>query len=66
MIPLAIVRNGFRILVIGLLCVYVGPHMSDSFIHHRGGPIFFVLSLIPLLFFMSWLRRHDKRMDVHD
>ena len=65
-IPLAIVRNGFRILVIGLLCVYVGPHMSDSFIHHRGGPIFFVLSLIPLLFFMSWLRRHDKRMDVHD
>ena len=47
-IPLAIVRNGFRILVIGLLCVHIGPHMIDSFIHHRGGPIFFVLSLIPL------------------
>jgi exosortase C (VPDSG-CTERM-specific) len=62
-IPLAIVRNGFRILVIGLLSVYVGPHMSDSFIHHRGGPIFFVLSLIPLSFFLLWLRRHD-RMDA--
>jgi exosortase C (VPDSG-CTERM-specific) len=58
--PLAIVRNGFRILVIGLLCVYVGPHMSDSFIHHRGGPIFFALSLIPFSFFLLWLRRHDR------
>lgn len=59
-IPLAIVRNGFRVLVIGLLCVYIGPHMSDSFIHHRGGPIFFVLSLAPLWLFLVWLRRHDR------
>ncbi len=63
-IPLAIARNGFRILVIGLLCVYIGPHMSDSFIHHRGGPIFFALSLIPLALFLFWLRRHDKRVDA--
>jgi exosortase C (VPDSG-CTERM-specific) len=63
--PLAIVRNGFRILVIGLLCVHVGPHMKDSFIHHRGGPIFFVLSLIPLSLFLFWLRRDDRRMDAH-
>jgi exosortase/archaeosortase family protein len=63
-IPLAIARNGFRILVIGLLCVYIGPHMSDSFIHHRGGPIFFALSLIPLSLFLFWLRRHDKRVDA--
>ena len=61
-IPLAIVRNGFRILVIGLLCVHVGPHMADSFIHHRGGPIFFALSLIPLSFLLFWLRRHDRRV----
>ena len=38
-IPLGILRNGFRILVIGLLCVHVGPHMIDSPIHHRGGPL---------------------------
>ena len=63
-IPLAIVRNGFRILVIGLLCVYVGPHMSDSFIHHRGGPIFFVLSLIPLFMFLLLLRRQGRRADI--
>ena len=63
-IPLAIARNGFRILVIGLLCVHIGPHMIDSFIHHRGGPIFFALSLIPLSLVLFWLRRHDKRVDV--
>src|SRR5450759_631328 len=48
-IPLGILRNGFRILVIGLLCVHVGPHMIDSTIHHQGGPLFFALSLVPLL-----------------
>jgi exosortase len=58
-IPLGILRNGFRILVVGLLCVHIGPHMSESFIHRRGGPIFFVLSLIPLLALLGWLRRGD-------
>jgi exosortase C (VPDSG-CTERM-specific) len=58
-IPLGIVRNGFRILTIGLLCVHVGPHMIDSVIHHRGGPIFFALSLIPLFLLLVWLRRGD-------
>ena len=58
-IPLGIVRNGFRILVLGLLSVYIGPHMIDSVIHHRGGPIFFVLSLIPFFALVVWLRRSD-------
>ena len=62
--PLAIVRNGFRILVIGLLCVHIGPHMIDSIIHRRGGPLFFVLSLVPLFLLSSWLRRGDQRAKV--
>jgi exosortase C (VPDSG-CTERM-specific) len=60
-IPLAIVRNAFRILVIGLLCVHVGPHMIDSLIHRRGGPFFFVLSLVPLVLCLAWLRRGDHQ-----
>jgi exosortase C (VPDSG-CTERM-specific) len=64
-IPLAIVRNAFRILVIGLLCVHVGPHMIDSVIHHRGGPIFFVLSLVPLFLLITWLRRGDRGRPSH-
>jgi exosortase C (VPDSG-CTERM-specific) len=47
-IPLALLRNGFRVFTIGQLCVNVSPNMIDSYIHRKGGPIFFVLSLIPL------------------
>jgi len=60
-IPLAILRNGFRILVIGLLCVNLGPQMIHSIIHRRGGPLFFVLSLIPLLLLLGWLHKGEAR-----
>jgi exosortase C (VPDSG-CTERM-specific) len=58
-IPLGILRNGFRILVIGLLCVNVGPQMIHSLIHRRGGPVFFVLSLIPFLLVLWLLHKGD-------
>ena len=60
-IPLAILRNGFRILVIGLLCVNVGPQMINSIIHRRGGPVFFALSLIPLIVVLWLLRKGEVR-----
>ena len=56
-IPLAILRNGFRIVVIGLLCVHFGPQMIHSFIHQNGGPLFFALSLVPLFLLLWWLRK---------
>ena len=58
-IPLGILRNGFRILVIGLLCVNAGPQMIHSLIHRRGGPLFFMLSLIPFFLVLWWLRKGD-------
>jgi exosortase C (VPDSG-CTERM-specific) len=58
-IPLAMLRNGFRILVIGLLCVNLGPQMIHSLIHRRGGPVFFMLSLIPFFLVLWWLRKGD-------
>ena len=60
-IPLGIIRNGFRIFVIGWLCVQFGPQMIDSPIHRRGGPLFFALSLVPMLLFLWWLRRSETR-----
>jgi eight transmembrane protein EpsH (proposed exosortase) len=60
-IPLAILRNGFRILVIGLLCINVGPQMIHSLIHRRGGPLFFALSLVPLLLLLAWLHKGEVR-----
>lgn len=59
-IPLGILRNGFRIVVIGLLCVHYGPEMINSAIHRKGGPVFFVLSLMPLFLLLWWLRRGDS------
>ena len=58
-LPLGLLRNGFRILVIGLLCIHVDPSMIHSFIHRKGGPIFFALSLGPLLLILWFLRRRE-------
>ncbi|HEY5813002.1 MAG TPA: exosortase/archaeosortase family protein, partial [Terrimicrobiaceae bacterium] len=59
-IPLAILRNGFRILVIGVLCVELGPQMIHSVVHKQGGPLFFALSLIPLFLLLWWLRKGES------
>jgi exosortase C (VPDSG-CTERM-specific) len=59
-IPLGILRNGFRIFVLSELCIRIGPHMIDSALHHHGGPIFFALSLIPLFGLLWWLRRGES------
>ena len=60
-VPLALLRNGFRIFTIGELCVHVGPDMIDSFLHRRGGPIFFALSLIPFFALLAVLLRREAR-----
>ncbi len=59
-IPLAVVRNGFRIFVLGELCVHIGPEMINSPIHHRGGPLFFILSLIPFFLLLIYLRKSEQ------
>jgi exosortase/archaeosortase family protein len=57
MIPLAILRNGFRIVVIGWLCLHIGPSIIESPFHRHGGPLFFALSLPPLFLVLWWLHR---------
>ena len=58
-IPLALLRNGFRVFVLGELCVHIGPRMIDSPIHHRGGPLFFVLSLVPFFLLLYFLKKTE-------
>jgi exosortase C (VPDSG-CTERM-specific) len=65
-IPLAILRNGLRIFTIAQLCVYVSPDMVNSFIHHRGGPIFFAISLVPFLVLLYALYRSDRKKAATD
>ena len=59
-IPLGILRNGFRVFTIGELCVHLGPQMINSPIHRKGGPIFFVLSLIPLFILLVVLQKSER------
>jgi exosortase C (VPDSG-CTERM-specific) len=61
-IPLGIARNGFRIWVIGQLCVHFGSGMIHSVIHTKGGPMFFALSLVPLVALLGFLRRGEGRV----
>lgn len=65
-LPLAVLRNGFRIFTIGELCVHIGPEMIDSKIHHKGGPIFFILSLVPLLLLLFYLIKSERPGSVHE
>ncbi len=60
-IPLGILRNAFRVLVIGLLCVHMGPEMIDSWVHHKGGPLFFGISLVPLFLMAAWFRYRESK-----
>ena len=63
-IPLGIIRNGFRVWSIATLCIHMGPQMIHSVIHRRGGPVFFTLSLIPLLLFIWWLRSLERKRSL--
>lgn len=60
-IPLGVVRNGIRILTISLLTIHWDPKVIDSPLHHRGGPIFFALSLIPLFALVCWMKRRESQ-----
>jgi exosortase C (VPDSG-CTERM-specific) len=57
--PLGIARNAFRIYVISMLSAHWDPRVIDSPLHHKGGPIFFALSLIPFFLLLFWLRRGE-------
>jgi exosortase C (VPDSG-CTERM-specific) len=59
-VPLGILRNGFRVFTIGELCVHLGPQMINSPIHRKGGPIFFALSLIPLFILLVVLQKSER------
>jgi exosortase C (VPDSG-CTERM-specific) len=59
-IPLGILRNGFRILTISLLTIHVDPQVIHGPLHHRGGPVFFALSLVPFFALVWWMRRGER------
>ena len=58
--PIAMFKNGVRIVTLTLLGVYVDPRIIQSSLHREGGIPFFVVALLimaPILFF---LRKSEK------
>ncbi len=62
LIPITILKNGIRILTLSLLAIYVDTKfITDSFLHHSGGFLFY-LPALALMALMIWgLRRMEKR-----
>lgn len=59
-LPLGLLRNAFRITVLAWLSVNVDRNVIDGPLHHRGGPLFFALSLVPLFALLWWFRKSES------
>ena len=53
-LPLAILKNGVRIFTLSILGAYVNPDILNSPLHHQGGIVFFLASLIAV-FALLWV-----------
>lgn len=62
-VPVAIVKNGLRIVMLGLLGAYVDKiYITNHWLHRSGGIPFFILALVLVLFPLLWaLSRAEKR-----
>lgn len=59
--PIAIMKNGLRIVTLSLLGAYVDERILSSLLHKRGGIPFFFLALSFLFGFLWLLRRSEER-----
>jgi exosortase len=64
-IPIAIVKNGFRIASLSTLAAYVNPVFLTGPIHHKGGGLFFLFALIPMVLLLRFLQKSENRGPYH-
>ncbi len=64
LVPIAVVKNGFRIAVLSILGVYVDKRILGSELHRNGGILFFVLALLLLGAVIALLRKAEGRRQV--
>ena len=58
-IPLAILKNGVRIVSLSLLSIHVDPGFLTGQLHHEGGIVFFLLALAMLVPLLAVLQRSE-------
>ena len=61
LVPIAIIKNGFRIASLSILGVYVDERILDSDLHRKGGIVFFVLALVLVWMVIVLLRKGERR-----
>jgi len=60
-LPLAVVKNGIRIVTLTLLSIYIDPSFLRGSLHRDGGFVFFLLALLLLLPIFLALEKSESR-----
>jgi len=64
-VPMAMIKNAIRIVVLSLLAVHVNKGwLTDSDLHREGGILFFILALL-LLYPLLWQLRRSEQKSPH-
>ncbi len=63
-IPILIVKNGVRIVIVSLLTIYVDRGFLHGWLHTSGGMVFYLLGLLILIPIMIVLKRWEIKGDI--
>jgi len=63
-LPILIVKNGIRIVVLSLLSMYVDPRFLTGSLHQQGGFVFFLIAMTLLLPILWLLQRVEAKRRV--
>ena len=58
-LPLALFKNGLRIMALSTLAVYVDAGFLHGRLHQYGGIVFFATALIPLTLLLLWFQQNE-------
>lgn len=62
MIPINIIKNGIRIVTLSLLAIYVDrKFITDSFLHHSGGFLFYLPALGMMALIVLRMRKREAK-----
>ena len=60
--PITVLKNGIRIVTLSSLAIYVDEKfITQSFLHHSGGFLFYIPALLLLGLVLWWLRKLEQR-----